>query len=57
MDHPSFADLEQARKKHKTRRQAFLEKLELLVPWEKLEARIEPFTPRRERDDDPIHSR
>ena len=46
MDHPSFADLEQARHKHKTRRQVFLDKLEMLVPWEKLEARIEPYYPK-----------
>lgn len=46
MDQPSFADLEQAGKKHKTRRQVFLERLERLVPWEKLEARIEPYYPK-----------
>lgn len=46
MDQPSFADLEQARHKRKPRRQVFLEKLEMLVPWEKLEARIEPYYPK-----------
>lgn len=46
MDNPSFADLEQARKRHKTRRQVLLEKLEWLVPWERLEAKIEPYYPK-----------
>ncbi len=49
MDQPSFADLEQARHKRKPRRQVFLEKLEMLVPWEKLEARIEPYYPKAEK--------
>lgn len=46
MEQPTFADLEYARKKHKTRREKFLERLEALVPWERLEARIEPYYPK-----------
>ncbi len=42
MEQPTFAELEYAHKKHKTRREKFLERLEALVPWERLEARIEP---------------
>ena len=32
----SFADLEDESKKHKTRRERFLERMEVLVPWERL---------------------
>ena len=45
MEQPTFADLEFTHKKHKTRREKFLERLEALVPWERLEARIEPHYP------------
>ena len=41
-DQASFADLEYQGKKRRTRREVFLERLESLVPWEKLEGRIRP---------------
>ena len=33
-------------KKRRTRREAFLEKMDALIPWERLEKRIEPFYPK-----------
>ena len=41
-DQPSFADLEYQGKKRRTRRGVFLERMESLIPWEKLEGRIRP---------------
>ena len=41
-DQPSFADLEYQGKNRRTRREVFLERMESLVPWEKLEGRIRP---------------
>ena len=49
MEQPTFADLEYGQKKRKTRREEFLEKLEALVPWQRLEERIEPHYFRGER--------
>ena len=46
MEQPTFADLEFTRKQHKTRREKLLKRLEGLVPWERLEARIEPHYPK-----------
>ena len=46
MEQPTFADLEYTHKKHKTRREKFLERLEGLVPWERLAARIAPHYPK-----------
>ena len=46
MHQPTFATVEFEQKKRKTRRERFLERLESLVPWEELEARIEPHYPR-----------
>ena len=46
MEQPTFADLEFTHKKHKTRREKFLERLEGLVPWERLAARIAPHYPK-----------
>ena len=40
MSHLTFAEAECAVKKRKTRRELFLEKLEALLPWKQLEARI-----------------
>ena len=39
----SFSDAEQMHKKRKTRREKFLGRMNKLVPWETLEALIEPF--------------
>ena len=43
MDQPTFADLEYQGKKRKTRREIFLERMDGLIPWQKLEERIRPF--------------
>ena len=43
MAQSSFAELEHDLKKRRTRRELFLEKMDKLVPWERLERRIEPF--------------
>ena len=42
MDQPTFAQLEYQGKKRKTRREVFLERMDRLVPWQKLEERIRP---------------
>ena len=41
----SFADAEYAGKRKKTRREVFLEEMELVVPWQALLKVIEPFYP------------
>ena len=46
MDQPTFADLEYQGKKRKTRRELFLERMDGLIPWQKLEDRIRPFYPK-----------
>jgi IS5 family transposase len=45
MDQISFADAEYAGKRKKTRREVFLEEMELVVPWKPLLKLIEPFYP------------
>ena len=45
-DQPTFADLDYEHKRHKTRRERFLEQLEALAPWERLEQRILPHYPK-----------
>ena len=54
-DQASFADLEYQGKKRRTRREVFLERMESLVPWEKLEGRIRPhyFSSARNNHDRP----
>jgi len=42
MDQLSFSDVEFANKKRTTRREKFLQQMDGLVPWAKLEALIEP---------------
>ena len=37
MEQPTFADLEYDGKKRKTRRERFLERMDGLIPWERLE--------------------
>lgn len=44
-DQTTFADLDYACKKRKTRREAFLERMDRLVPWGQLEERIRPHYP------------
>ena len=46
MEQPTFADLEYQVKNRKTRRQVFLERMDGLIPWQRLEERIWPVTPR-----------
>ena len=46
LDQPSFADLDYQHKRHKTRREQFLERLGALVSWSRLEARILPHYPK-----------
>ena len=46
MEQSTFAELEYDTKKRRTRREVFLEKMDALIPWERLVARIEPFYPK-----------
>ena len=46
MSQRTFADLEYDTKKRVTRREKFLDRMDGLIPWEQLEARIEPFYPK-----------
>ena len=46
MEQATFAELEHDTKKRRTRRELFLEKMDGLIPWERLEGRIEPFYPK-----------
>ena len=46
MDQPTFADLEYQGKKRKTRRELFLERMDSLIPWRRLEERIRPVYPK-----------
>ena len=39
MDQLSFSDLEYENKKRKTRREKFLERMDALIPWPRLEKR------------------
>ena len=43
MEQPTFADLVYDAKKRQTRREIFLERMDGLIPWQKLEERIRPF--------------
>ena len=43
IDQPTFADVEYESKKRKTRREIFLERMDRLIPWTRLEERIRPF--------------
>ena len=46
MDQTTFADLDYQNKKRKTRRELFLERMDGLIPWERLEERIRPVYPK-----------
>ena len=46
MEQVTFSDVEYEGKKRRTRREVFLERMDGLIPWERLEARIRPFYPR-----------
>ena len=43
MEQATFSELEHDLKKRRTRREKFLAKMDRLIPWERLERRIEPF--------------
>jgi IS5 family transposase len=49
MDQATFSELEYDNKKRKTRREKFLERMDSLVPWEKLEKKIRRHYPKRGR--------
>ena len=42
-DQPGFADLDYQQKRRRTRREEFLERMDSLTPWRRLEERIEPY--------------
>ena len=46
MGQPTFTDLENDSKKRKTRREIFLDRMDGLIPWERLEERIRPLYPK-----------
>ena len=46
MEQATFAELEHDSKRRRTRREIFLEKMDRLIPWERLEKRVEPFHPK-----------
>ena len=46
MEQPTFADLEFEHKKRKTRQELFLERMDWLIPWQRLEARTRPYYPK-----------
>ncbi len=46
MDQPTFAELEFQGKKRKARRELFLERMDGLIPWQRLEERIKPMYPK-----------
>ena len=46
MQQASFAELEHDAKKRTTRREKFLSRMDRLIPWSRLQARIEPFYPK-----------
>jgi IS5 family transposase len=49
MDQVTFSELEYENKKRKTRREKFLERMDELIPWEKLEKKIRRHYPKRGR--------
>ena len=46
MEQPTFSDLEYQDKKRKARRKLFLERVDGLIPSQRLEGRIQPFYPK-----------
>jgi len=49
MDQITFSELEYENKKRKTRREKFLERMDALIPWEKLEKKVRRHYPKRGR--------
>ena len=56
MEQRTFADLEYEAKKRVNRREKFLARMERLIPWEQMEARIRPFYPKAGRGRRPYPS-
>ena len=56
-EQPTFSDLDFQHKRRKTRREEFLERLEALVPWSRLEGLIRPHYPEGEKGRRPYLSR
>ena len=48
-EQPTFADLDYQHKRRRTRREEFLERMDALIPWQRLEDRIGPHYFRAER--------
>ena len=48
-ERPTFADLDYQHKRRRTRREEFLERMDSLIPWQRLGDRIEPHYFRVER--------
>ena len=48
MDQITFAEAEYDNKRRKTRREVFLERMDKLIPWARLEAKITPHYPKGE---------
>ena len=48
-EQPSFAELDYQHKRRRTRREEFLQRMDSLIPWQKLERRIRPHYFRAER--------
>lgn len=46
MEQATFSESEHDLKKRRTHREKFLAKMDRLIPWERLERRIEPFYPK-----------
>ena len=46
MHQKTFAELEYDRKRRKRRREKFLERMEKLIPWDRLDQRIAPVYPK-----------
>lgn len=53
MSQLTFSDAEHDLKRRKTRREKFLEQMELLIPWKRLESKIQPFYPKNGRGRQP----
>ena len=41
-EQPTFADLDYQHKRRRTRREEFLERMDSLIPWQRLEERVRP---------------
>ncbi len=48
-EQPSFAELDYQHKRRRTRREEFLQRMDSLIPWQRLESRIRPHYFRSER--------